>query len=263
MNTTEIIVENPRVCTADLHTDALRVAYQPTVDLASGGVRSVEALVRWEHPDHGLLLAAEFVPDADRSHTITRIDAWVLHTALAQLSQWRSGRHTRSIETMWVNLSGASLAADDVVERVRDLLREHGLTGTDLGVELTENVLSQQRCETAILALHELGVKLAVDDFGTGSSSLSHLRALPLDVLKIDREFIEPLGHESATTAIVRAVVSLAHSLEMRATAEGVETTDQLATLRALECDAITGYLVCPPLPADALAQRVADGPLC
>jgi len=261
---TELAVRTAPVSTEGLDPETLRVAYQPTVDLASGAVQSVEALVRWEHPEHGLLLASEFVPDAERNAaTITKIDCWVLDTALRQLAQWHAQRRTRGIATVWVNLSAATLADDEVVTKIAAALAANGLEGSALGVELTEHVLSQPRCQAAILALHELGVNVAVDDFRTGSSSLLHLRDLPLEILKIDRAFIGPLGHEPATTAIVRAVVSLAHSLGMRATAEGVETTDQLAMLRALDCDAITGYLVCPPLPAEALAARVAEGPLC
>jgi EAL domain-containing protein (putative c-di-GMP-specific phosphodiesterase class I) len=242
--------------------DQLRVAYQPIVTLSTGAVHGVEALVRWEHPERGLLLAGEFVSDATNSGMIEEIDCWIAATALTQLAEWRESRKTRSIETVWVNVSRAALTRPAFLRAVDQQLQSTNQVGGNLGVEVTEAVLSDPRVEPALISLREIGVQLGVDDFGTGYSSLSHLRDFPLNVLKIDGGFIEGLSHDAATTAIVKAVIDLAHSLGMEATAEGVETIDQLEALRELGCDSVSGFLLCPPLPAAELARRVADGPL-
>jgi diguanylate cyclase (GGDEF)-like protein len=229
----------------------LHLKYQPIVSLESTGVVGVEALLRWVHPRLGALEPADFIPVAEESGLILPIGRWVLETACLAAQNWPGG----APEVMSVNLSARQLDQPDLPLFVASVLRRTGLAPSRLQLEITESALIPN-AESAILtlnALKDLGVRLALDDFGTGYSSLSHLQRLPVNVVKLDHSFVVRLGQDTVTTAIVDAVTTLAHALGMRVTAEGVETSDQLALLRSIGCDDGQGYYFSSPRPfADA-----------
>ncbi len=214
--------------------------YQPIVDLGSGRIWGAEALVRWQHPTRGLLLPAEFVPLAEKNDTITMLGTWVLSEACEQAALWRAaGYDCRSLKIA-VNISARELNAT-LVETVRAALAATDLEPSALILEVTETALlvSPDEAAAVVTAVRALGVSIALDDFGTGYSSLSCLRRFAADSLKIDRSFVKGLG---ADTAVVKAVVDLANSLGLAVVAEGVETAQQLALLRALGCSTAQGY---------------------
>ena len=219
----------------------LRVHYQPAVDVARGDVVGFEALVRWQHPQRGLLEPRAFVPLAEETGLIVGIGAWVLREACATAASWDDGA------TVAVNLSARQLAQPDVLEVVADALRATGLAPERLCLELTESAVLEAGAAETLHRLKGLGVRLALDDFGTGWSSLAHLRAFPIDVLKLDRSFVSGLGREPMDAAIAAAVIALGHALGVRCVAEGVETADQLAVLERLGCDIGQGYLFAAP----------------
>jgi diguanylate cyclase len=234
-----------------------QLAYQPQASTADGGVESVEALIRWNHPRRGLLPAAAFIPLAEESGLILPIGDWVLREACRQASSWRrNGRPLR----VAVNLSAQQLRQRDLPDTVHAALTASGLDPQDLELELTETVVMQE-AESSIRTLRrlsELGVSIAVDDFGTGYSSLSYLRRLPLRRLKIDRSFVRDILVSRENAEIVRAIVSLAASLDLRVIAEGVETCDQLEVLAHLGCEHFQGFYCCPPVAAAQLAARIS-----
>ncbi|MEZ0493709.1 putative bifunctional diguanylate cyclase/phosphodiesterase [Kineococcus sp. TBRC 1896] len=234
----------------------LVVHYQPTVALHDGAAIGCEALVRWQHPRHGLLSPAEFIPVAEDSGLVCALGERVLRDVCDQLGQWRrEGLHVRAA----VNLSAAQLRPQLVTE-VLEALDAAGLHGTALTVEVTETVLVSEGATAVevLQALRGLGVEVAVDDFGTGYSSLSYLRRLPVDVLKIDRSFVSALG-QGQDTSLVRTIVDLAAALNLRAVAEGVETAAEADALREMGCPVGQGYLFARPLPAAAFAAWWAE----
>jgi diguanylate cyclase (GGDEF)-like protein/PAS domain S-box-containing protein len=243
----------------------LLLHYQPVVDLATDRIVGLEALVRWQHPERGLVPPLAFIPLAEETGLIQDIGRWVLETACRQAVFWQRELPHEPAILMSVNLSAKQFVQPDLVERVAEILALTGLDPSSLELEITESVLMDQS-ETAIetlRALRHLGVKLVLDDFGTGYSSLSYLKHLPLDTIKIDRSFVAELTDDDANLPIVRAVISLAHGLGIDVVAEGVETAEQLAWLRELDCDRGQGYLYARPLPADQLARLLAtDRPL-
>jgi EAL domain-containing protein (putative c-di-GMP-specific phosphodiesterase class I) len=226
--------------------------YQPKVDLAGGGVRGVEALVRWAHPTRGLLYPGAFLPAATDAGLITQLTETVLREALDQVRRWRDqGRDL----TVAVNLSTRSLQDGRLPQKIAGLLHARGLPGSALQVEITEDALMTDRVHaTAVLSrLRALGVQVAIDDFGTGFSSLAYLRDLPVDELKLDRSFVAPIGTDDRAAALVASTIHLAHSLGLRMVAEGVEDEASCSFLRRQGCDEAQGYLICHPLPADEL----------
>jgi len=239
----------------DLHRalteQEFRVVYQPEVDLRTGHVTGVEALVRWHHPERGLVPPAEFIPLAEQTGLIAGIGAWVLDIALAQAAAWSSGRHDGAALAMWVNLSARQLGDPGLVELVASSLRRHDVEASQLGLEITESALLEdaEGAVTALSSLRELGVRLAVDDFGTGYSSLSYLKRLPVDAVKIDRSFVDGLAVDGDDSAIVAAVAGMARALRLTTIAEGVENLDQLRALRRLGCDLAQGYFFTTPQP--------------
>src|SRR3954469_5467036 len=239
----------------DLHRalteQEFRVVYQPEVDLRTGHVTGVEALVRWHHPERGLVPPGEFIPLAEQTGLIAGIGAWVLDTALAQAAHWRQARYDGSALTVWVNLSARQLGDPGLVDLVADTLVRHEVDAAQLGLEITESALLED-AEGAVLALsslRELGVRLAVDDFGTGYSSLSYLKRLPVDAVKIDRSFVDGLAVDGDDSAIVAAVAGMARALRLTTIAEGVENLDQLQSLKRLGCDLAQGYFFTTPQP--------------
>ena len=237
----------------------LRALYQPIVRLTDGSMVAAEALVRWAHPERGMLTAAEFVPLAEETGIIVPVGGWVLDEACRQAATWTGDGRAPAVS---VNLSAHQLNRTDLVGAVDRALRESGLDPDRLWLEITESVLMED-ADAAVAALESLrglGVHLCVDDFGTGYSSLAYLRRFPVDALKVDRSFVAGLGKDPEDSAIVEAVVSMAHSLRLSVVAEGVETDEQLARLRELGCELAQGFYFAAPVPPSAL-EPLGSGP--
>ena len=229
--------------------------YQPIISLAAGDISGFEALIRWQHPERGLVPPDEFISIAEETGLIIPIGQWVLREACRQMQEWRRQLPSERALTMSVNLSGKQFSQPDLTEQIATILRETGLPPSCLKLEITESMV-MENIDTAIgmlTQLRALGVELSIDDFGTGYSSLSYLHRFPINTLKIDRSFVSRMLDNTENEEIVRTIVTLARSLEMNVVAEGVETRGQLEQLRALECDFGQGYLFAKPLPvADA-----------
>jgi diguanylate cyclase (GGDEF)-like protein/PAS domain S-box-containing protein len=242
--------------------DQLELHYQPQVDMASGRPTGVEALVRWRHPVRGLLAPDDFIPLAEESGLIVELGAWVLATACRQAGAWRAaGRRIK----VAVNVSARELEAGDLVERIVELIAEHGFAPGDLEIELTESaVMANPQHVSGIFArLRQLGVSVAVDDFGTGYSSLAYLRRLPLDILKIDRSFVMDADHNDEDAQIVKTILALGQALKLQVVAEGIETAGQAELLQTLGCRSAQGYLFSRPQPLaviEAWLDSAADG---
>jgi diguanylate cyclase (GGDEF)-like protein/PAS domain S-box-containing protein len=234
--------------------------YQPILRLDSGEIISVEALVRWRHPQRGLVLPAQFVPIAEESGFIAAIGRWVLHEACRQSRAWRAaGLPPLRIA---INISTVELRGKGFVESVRGILEEHGLVPRDLELELTETFLMRDSNSTAAVlqSLSNLGVRIALDDFGTGYSSLSHLKRFPIDTLKIDQSFVHNLATDPDDASIVSAVIGMGKGLQIRVVAEGVETLEQLAFLRKQGCPEGQGYYLSRPMSAREFTLLLGRG---
>ena len=239
--------------------DQLVLHFQPEVRLDDLAVVGAEALVRWQHPVHGLVAPAEFIPLAEESGLIVPMGRWVLEEACRAAASWEKDALLSSA-LVAVNLSGRQLREPNLAQVVAAVLAATGLPASRLCLEVTESVLLEEGEDAAIALLHQLrevGVTLAVDDFGTGYSSLSILRRLPVQVLKIDRSFVSELPGDEDAGTIVWAVVRLGHNLGLRVLAEGIETDAQLAALRHFDCDEGQGYLFSRPVPATELPDAV------
>jgi diguanylate cyclase (GGDEF)-like protein/PAS domain S-box-containing protein len=228
-----------------------------TDGLAPGRIVGAEALVRWDHPQRGRLLPGEFIPLAEDIGVVHELGAWVLETACLQLARWLADAPQPAAFSMAVNLSGRQLDHPGLVDLVAGVLRATGVPPVCLDLEVTESAVMQDVTSSAAMlaSLKDLGVNIAVDDFGTGYSSLAYLRRFPVDRLKVDRSFIRGLGTEPEDSAIVGAVVGLAHALGLVAVAEGVETSDQVEALRSLDCDLAQGYHFGRPACGDELER--------
>ena len=242
-----------------LERDELRIYYQPIIELAGATCSGAEALVRWQHPDRGLVAPDAFIDLAEETGLIVPIGAWVLEGACRQLVEWRTEGVVSPTFSMAVNLSARQLAQADLVEQVAAALERTGAPPELVCLEITESVLMAETTIEALDALRALGVSLSIDDFGTGYSSLGYLRRFPVDSVKVDRSFVDGLGTESEDSAIVAAVVGLGHALGLSVVAEGVETELQLAELRALGCDRAQGFWFARPQPEDVFAAVVAN----
>ncbi len=232
--------------------DALVLHFQPEVDLTSGKITAVEALVRWQHPVRGLLPPGAFIPVAEATNLAPELGRWVLDEACRTLSEWQSTLPSLDI-SMRVNVSPAQLVEHDFVGTVETTLRRYGIEGPRLCLEITEVAVVNDvdRTRKTLQGLHQLGVRIAIDDFGTGYSALSHLKELEVDALKIDRSFVTDLGAGDADDlAIVESVVGLADAFGLDVIAEGVETTAAVDVLLALGCTRAQGYLISRPVPA-------------
>ena len=234
-----------------LRAGQFEVFYQPLVDLRAGAVTGVEALLRWRHPEHGLISPAQFIPLAEEIGLIVSIGEWVLREACATVATWPGAMRVA------VNLSPVQFKCRNLVIAVAQALGESGLPPDRLELEITETVMLQDTDSTltTLHQLRELGVRIAMDDFGTGYSSLSYLRLFPFDRIKIDQSFVRELTSKRDCGAIVRAVAGLSRELGMATTAEGVETREQLDLLTRAGCSEFQGYLFSPAVTSDAIAE--------
>jgi diguanylate cyclase (GGDEF)-like protein/PAS domain S-box-containing protein len=243
-----------------LRENQLLVYYQPVVDLASGEIDGVEALVRWQHPERGLLFPGDFIAVAEEAGLDIPLGRAVLGQACAQLARWRAAGVAETF-SIAVNMSAAQLADGTFPETVREVLSDTGVPAANVCLEITERDAlersgrgSDRPVNASLTALRKVGVQLAIDDFGTGYSSLSHLRQFPVDVLKVDRSFVNGLGRNRNDSSIVRAVVSLARAMELTTIAEGVEQPEQADQLAAMGCNRAQGFLYSRAVPPEALA---------
>lgn len=244
-----------------LERGELAVYYQPIVEVVGETLVGFESLVRWNHPRRGLVSPHEFIPLAEELGLIATLDLWVLREACRQMKEWQD-RHARGQElSISVNLSGRHFSHLDVAGEVERILKETGLPSRSLNLELTESALleSTVSARQALVDLRFMGVKLHLDDFGTGYSSLSYLRNFPINALKVDRSFVSGLTPARDGEVIVRAIVALAHNLEMNVVAEGVETLEQLALLREMDCEFAQGFHFSKPLAREAASKIAAQ----
>ncbi|BDI31156.1 hypothetical protein CCAX7_32070 [Capsulimonas corticalis] len=239
----------------------LRLHYQPIVSLESGRIREAEALVRWEHPKRGLIPPAKFIPIAEETGLIIPLGKWVLEEACRQARDWSETTKEGAAMIIGVNLSTRQFQQNDIVDDIAGVLGRSGLPPAHLKLEITESLMALSPDDT-VAKLHDLkalGVHLAVDDFGTGYSSMSYLANFPLDTLKIDRSFVQRIGEQPEAEAIIQAVITLAKTLNLCVTSEGVETAEQKEVLRKMGSDRGQGYLFSRPLTAAAFSEMLSD----
>ncbi len=249
-------IETERALRVGLDRDELRLAYQPQISLESGRVVAVEALVRWDHPEHGLVRPRDFISVAEESGAIVTIGAWALREACGQAAAWRAELGDHAPLPLFLNLSARQLVRPDLMATVARAVTEAGIEFGDIGVEITEGALIDAAAISMrnLRALRGAGVRVLLDDFGTGYSSLSHLNTLPLDGLKIDHSFIAGL-EDPRNEAIVKAVSAMGRAMGLRVVAEGIETAEQEALAREYGCTMVQGFRFSPPVSPDALAE--------
>ncbi|MEX8519733.1 MAG: EAL domain-containing protein [Leptothrix sp. (in: b-proteobacteria)] len=236
----------------------LRLHYQPQIDLISGRIVGLEALVRWQHPQRGMIPPYDFIPLAEESGLVVRLGDWVLRTACHQIKAWSdAGLAPRQTA---VNVSTVQLSRGDLIASVQDTLQETGIAPEQLELEITESFVMADRGQSfkSLADLKALGVRLSIDDFGTGYSSLAYLQQIEVHKLKIDLSFVRDMTSNSGNASIVKAIIALGHSLGLEIIAEGVESQGQARYLRALQCDVMQGYLVSRPLPAEEMTRFLA-----
>jgi diguanylate cyclase (GGDEF)-like protein len=234
-----------------------RLLYQPQVDMRSGEIVGLEALLRWDHPTHGLIEPGEFLWLAEETGLINKIGDWVLEETCRQAAQWREAGPSRTPLRVCVNLSARHHARPGLVATVRHIVAEAGIDPSSLCLGITERVVMSDE-EAAVQTLHalkDLGVRISIDDFGSSESSLGALKRFPLDVLKVDRSFVSGLGQEGDDAAIVAAVINMAHALGILTVADGVETREQVEHLKTFGCDVGQGQYFARPRPAEAIAE--------
>jgi diguanylate cyclase (GGDEF)-like protein len=242
-----------------LERNEFRVHYQPKVDMATGEITGVEALLRWQHPEKGLLLPEKFIRLAEETGAIIPIGLWTLREVCTRVKSWReAGLPPMPVA---VNLSASQFRHEHLVPQLEEILRSTGLDAGVLELEITESMVMQDpdQAVTLMNTLRAMGVRLTIDDFGTGYSSLGYLKRFPINSLKVDRSFVRDLPHSADDIAITRAVIAMAHSLQMNVIAEGVELKEQLEVLRREGCDEFQGYLCRPPLTEDELVRFVRE----
>lgn len=243
---------------AALRNNEFVLHYQPQVSLSTGQVAGVEALIRWHHPEHGLLSPMHFIPEAEENGLIVEIGQWVLREACGQCRQWAEAGHAQL--RIAVNISALQFRQANFVGQVQEILNETGVEPRYIELELTESIV-MHNVSTVLVTLNDLkrmGILLAIDDFGTGFSSLNYLRRFPIDRLKIDQSFVQGIDHIPANESIVRAITSLAHNLAMEVVAEGAETDAELAILGTCRCNEAQGYLFAKPMAANEVIPWIA-----
>ncbi len=239
--------------------DELVVFYQPRVDITTGAITSTEALVRWQHPEFGLIPPGKFIPLAEENGLIVDISEKVLYEACRQTKEWiNDGLSPIRVS---VNISARQFQEDRLIKKTQEIIKKTSLAPEYIELEITESTLMKQPEEAAktLHYLKEMGIQVAIDDFGTGYSSLSYLKRFPIDTVKIDQSFVRDITENADDAAIAGAVVAMAHSLQLRVVAEGVETVEQLDFLRSLKCDEMQGYFVSRPVPADKVRDIIVD----
>ncbi|MEH1944353.1 MAG: EAL domain-containing protein [Nostoc sp.] len=240
-----------------------QVYYQPIVSLTSGSILGFEALLRWQHPERGLLNPADFIPLAEETGLIFSIGNWALHEACRQMQAWRVCHRSNLPKKISVNLSLKQFYQPGLIEQIGQILHSTGLDAGTLMLEITESVIVENgdKAATLLLQLQQMGIELSIDDFGTGYSSLSRLYNFPISVLKIDRSFISSIGASSRNLEIIEIIVTLAHKLGVDVLAEGVETKEQLALLRNLSCEYGQGHFFSVPLNSSAAETLIMENP--
>ncbi|HTX23609.1 MAG TPA: EAL domain-containing protein [Steroidobacteraceae bacterium] len=233
--------------------------YQPQLSSRTGRILAIEALLRWRHPTKGLITPNSFIPLAEETGLIVALDEWALHEMCRQTRSWQVGTGTNL--RVGVNLSAAQFRRQNILHVIRTALDAAHLDASALEIELTESTLmtNLEESAAALKELRAMGISIAIDDFGTGYSSLSYLRRLPIDKLKIDRSFVRDITSSRTDELIVRAIISLAHSVGLQVVAEGVETAEQLEFIRSLECDQWQGYYCCQPQPAASIEEMLME----
>jgi EAL domain-containing protein (putative c-di-GMP-specific phosphodiesterase class I) len=237
------------------------IHYQPSILLSSGGIAGVEALLRWQHPTRGLVQPAEFIPVAEETGLILPIGGWVLREACAQARQWQIEFPSDPPLTMAVNISARQVHQPGLLDIVADALAVSGLPPQSLVLEITESLMMQD-AELAITRLHELkklGIRLAIDDFGTGYSSLSYLRKFPVDILKIDKSFVDGVSRHGKEQELAQSIIELGQTLKLEIVAEGVEQAEQLGWLQSRNCDLGQGFYFSEPIDAGDLTRLLRE----
>jgi EAL domain-containing protein (putative c-di-GMP-specific phosphodiesterase class I) len=244
-----------------LDNNEFNLVYQPQINLRTGEIVGVEALLRWEHPEHGAISPAEFIPFAEENGLIVDIGYWVLKSACAELSCWLVAGLPEI--RMSVNISARQLMEDNIVKYIVNTLKDYDVPGHCLELEITENAIMDDM-DSIIRKLKELsshGITIAIDDFGTGYSSLSYLHKLPIHTLKIDRTFLKESRINKGDNTIINTIVAMAKGLNLNVIAEGVESQTQLDYLREIECSEAQGFLFGKPLPPDVISQLLVQEP--
>lgn len=235
----------------------LFLAYQPVVDMLSGEIVGMEVLLRWKHPEFGMISPIKFIPLAEESGIILPIGDWVLRTACKQLLDWQQQGY--EVPRLAINLSAKQFRQKSLAENIAKIMRETGADPRFIGLEITESMLVQNIDEVVetLLKLSNMGLEISIDDFGTGYSSLSYLKRFPINKLKIDKSFIDDIATHPDDAAIVKAIIAMAHGLSMKVVSEGIETKAQLDFLRAHGCEQYQGYLFSKPLPASEIVEKL------
>ena len=244
-----------------LENNEFSLVYQPQVNLRSGEIVGIEALLRWEHPEHGAISPSEFIPFAEESGMIIDIGYWVIKSACAEMSRWRIAGLPEV--RMSINISARQLMEDDIVSRTISILESYNLPGSCIELEITEHAIMDDM-ESMIRKLKELsdfGITIAIDDFGTGYSSLSYLHKLPIHTLKIDRTFLKESHINKGDNTIINTIVAMSKALNLNVIAEGVETQRQLEYLREIDCSEAQGFLFGKPLPPNVISQLLVQEP--
>ncbi|EJL20149.1 bifunctional diguanylate cyclase/phosphodiesterase [Brevibacillus sp. BC25] len=236
-----------------IEQEQFQIYYQPKIDIATSAMTGMEALVRWVHPELGIIPPNRFIPIAEETGMILALGEWILKQACKQNKTWHDQGYTLKVS---VNLSARQIYQKDLVEMIKDILRETKLSPNWLELEITESIFVKMEEATAVLQqIRDIGIQISIDDFGTGYSSFSYIKSLPVDTIKIDASFIRDIHHNQESQAIVKAIVTIAQSLNMNVIAEGIELHDQVAALKENGCDHGQGYLFSKPLPTDAFDQ--------
>jgi EAL domain-containing protein (putative c-di-GMP-specific phosphodiesterase class I) len=244
-----------------LEHEEFQLFYQPVIELGTGRISGVEALIRWIHPERGMVPPLDFIPLAEETGLIVPIGRWVLRAACLYAKELQAAFPNDPPYHMAVNLSARQLARPEIVEEVRQVLEETGLEPQSLTLEITESVMmaDMDMSIERLGELKQLGVKLAVDDFGTGYSSLNYIRRFPVDILKVDKSFVDGVSEGGEASALTAAVIELAGILNLKPVAEGIERADQLDKLVELKCDLGQGFYFAKPLPSGELQQMLEE----
>jgi EAL domain-containing protein (putative c-di-GMP-specific phosphodiesterase class I) len=241
-------------------TDQLFLTFQPKVHLTEGPITGLEVLLRWQHPEHGIILPDQFVPVAERTGLIIPLTLWVLQQSLLQCRQWNKLGLNVGVS---VNLTMWNLEAAELPEQIEALLRDTGVAPTNLELEITEtSIMSDpQRVIRTLNQIRQFGVRFAIDDFGTGYSSFAYLTKLPVACIKIDKSFVQNIATDRDSSVVVKSIIDLGHNLGLKVVAEGVETATASKMLAEFQCDEGQGFYFCRPIPADAMTKFLLQQP--